>query len=160
MQHSGHFHPEFGLISPTPRWRREMRIVATSLLFGGISGALCGSGVIALRPSDRAVDFAEGSGAPAPKDSELGTGPSVDARVARAGVPTSTAAPHASAEEPPVQGSNKTSAPAVAPAPHVAPKARGADLENGREPGDRESSFGPQRSACGGLTRKPLQWVS
>jgi hypothetical protein len=126
MQHSDHLHPEFGLFSPTPRLRREMRIVATSLLFGGIAGALCVSGVIALRPSDRAaMEFAERSGAPASKDSELGAGPSVDTRGAKPEVHANTAAPHASAEESPKQGSgDETSAPAVAPASDVAPKAR------------------------------------
>ena len=33
MEHSG-LHPEFGLFSPTPRLRRELRIAAVSLLFG------------------------------------------------------------------------------------------------------------------------------
>jgi len=125
MEHSGHLHPEFGLFSPTARLRREMRIAATSVLFGGIAGALCVSGVIALRHSDRAaMEFAEGSGAPASKDSELGTGPSVDGRGARPEVHAGTAAPHASAEESPLQGSGETSAAAVAPASDVAPKAR------------------------------------
>ena len=125
MEHSGHLHPEFGLFSPTARLRREMRIAATSVLFGGIAGALCVSGVIALRHSDRAaMEFAEGSGAPASKDSELGTGPSVDGRGARPQVQVGTAAPPASAEESPLQGSGGTSAGAVAPASDVAPKAR------------------------------------
>ena len=60
MEHSSHLHPEFGLLSPTPRLRRELRIAASSLLFGGIAGALCVSGVIALRHSDRAsMEIAE-----------------------------------------------------------------------------------------------------
>ena len=60
MEHSGHLHPEFGLLSPTPRLRRELRIAASSLLFGGIAGALCVSGVIALRHSDSAsMEIAE-----------------------------------------------------------------------------------------------------
>ena len=60
MEHSGHLHPEFGLLSPAPRLRRELRIAASSLLFGGIAGALCVSGVIALRHSDRAsMEIAE-----------------------------------------------------------------------------------------------------
>src|SRR5512132_247743 len=37
MEHSGRLHPEFGLFSPTARLRREMRIAATSVLFGGIA---------------------------------------------------------------------------------------------------------------------------
>ena len=125
MEHSGHLHPEFGLFSPTARFRREMRIAATSVLFGGIAGALCVSGVIALHRSDRAaMEFAEGSGAPASKDSELGTGPSVDGRGATPEVQVGTAAPQASAEESPLQGSGGTSAGAVAPASDVAPKTR------------------------------------
>jgi hypothetical protein len=98
-----------------------MRIAAISLLFGGIAGALSVSGIIALRHSDRAaMEFAEGSAAPASKDRELGTGPSVDAREVRPEIPVGTAAPHASAEESPVQGSAETSAPAA----DVAPKPR------------------------------------
>ena len=54
MEHAGYLHPEFGLLSPAPRLRRELRIAASSLVFGGIAGALCVSGVIALRHSDRA----------------------------------------------------------------------------------------------------------
>jgi hypothetical protein len=48
MERSG-LHPEFGLFSPTPRLCRELRIATISLLFGGIAGALCVSGVVALR---------------------------------------------------------------------------------------------------------------
>ena len=91
---------------------------------GNCGRALC-FGVIALRHSDRAaMEFAEGSDAPVSKDSELGTGPSVDGRGARPEVHAGTAAPHGSAEESPLQGSGETSAAAVAPASDVAPKAR------------------------------------
>ena len=82
MEHSG-LHPEFGLFSPTPRLRRELRIAAVSLLFGGIAGALCVSGVVALRHSDNAAtEIAEAAHAAASQESEPGTGPSADARAA------------------------------------------------------------------------------
>ena len=88
MEHSSHLHPEFGLLSPTPRLRRELRIAASSLLFGGIAGALCVSGVIALRHSDRAaMEIAEAPHATASQEAasqeiERGSGPSADARAA------------------------------------------------------------------------------
>ena len=82
MEHSG-LHPEFGLFSPTPRLRRELRIAAVSLLFGGIAGALCVSGVVALRHSDNAAtEITEAAHAAASQESEPGTGPSADARAA------------------------------------------------------------------------------
>ena len=86
MEHSSHLHPEFGLLSPTPRLRRELRIAAISLLFGGIAGALCVSGVVALRHSDRAAtEIAEAPHATASQEAasqaiEPGSGPSADAR--------------------------------------------------------------------------------
>jgi hypothetical protein len=124
MEHSG-LHPEFGLFSPTPRLRRELRIAAISLLFGGIAGALCVSGLFALRHSDRAaMEIAEAPHAVASQDSELGTAPSADARAASPESHAGTAAPPRGSAEVPVQRSGETSAPAVAPAPAIAPKAR------------------------------------
>ena len=124
MEHSG-LHPEFGLFSPTPRLRRELRIAAISLLFGGIAGALCVSGVVALRHSDHAAtEIAEAPHAAASQDSEPGTGPSADARAASPESYAGTAAPPQGSAEAPVQRSSETSAPAVAPAPAIAPKAR------------------------------------
>ena len=135
MEHSTHLHPEFGLLSPTPRLRRELRIAASSLLFGGIAGALCVSGVIALRHSDRAsMEIAEAPRATASADaasreSDPGNGPSTDARAA-SGADTRTASsenqagtaarPQASAEMS-VQRASETSAPesAVAPKPRM-----------------------------------------
>jgi hypothetical protein len=121
MEHSG-LHPEFGLFSPTRRLRRELRIAAISLLCGGIAGALCVSGVLALRHSERAaIEIAEGSGAAACQDSEPGAAPRADARPeSHAG----TGAPPQGSAEVPVQRSSETSAPAVAPASAIAPKAR------------------------------------
>ena len=124
MEHSG-LHPEFGLFSPTPRLRRELRIATISLLFGGIAGALCVSGVFALRHSDRAaMEIAEAPHAAASQESEPGTGPSADARAASPESYAGTAAPPQGSAEAPVQRSGETSAPAVAPAPALAPKAR------------------------------------
>jgi hypothetical protein len=130
MEHSGHLHPEFGLLSPTPRLRRELRIAAISLLFGGIAGALCVSGGVALRHSDRAaMEIAEAPHAAASQETELGSGPSGDARAASPESHAGTAA-QASAEVPaqtseaPAQRPGETSAPAVAPAPPIAPKPR------------------------------------
>src|ERR1043165_9532510 len=78
MKHSSHLHPEFGLLSPTPRLRREMRIAATSVLFGVIAGAICVSAVVALRhPDSPALDA---SSAPAPRNTE----PGAESGVARA----------------------------------------------------------------------------
>jgi hypothetical protein len=124
MEHSG-LHPEFGLFSPTPRLRRELRIVAISLLCGGIAGALCVSGGVALRNSDRAaMEFVEGPGAVASRDSEPGTAPSADARAAGSENHAGTAAPPQGSTEVPAQGAGETSAPTVTPAPDIAPKAR------------------------------------
>jgi hypothetical protein len=125
MEHSSHLHPEFGLLSPTPRLRRELRIAATSLLFGGIAGALCVSGVVALRHSDRAaMEITEAPHAAVSQESELGTGPSGDARAASPESHAGTAAPPQASAEVPVQRSSETTAPAVAPASAIAPKAR------------------------------------
>ena len=124
MEHSG-LHPEFGLFSPTRRLRRELRIAAISLLCGGIAGALCVSGVLALRHSDRAaMEITEAPQAAASQESELGTGPIADARSASPESHASTAAPPQGSDEAPVQRSSETSAPAVAPASAIAPKAR------------------------------------
>ena len=122
MEHSG-LHPEFGLFSPTPRLRRELRIAAISLLCGGIAGALCVSGVVALRHSDNAaMEIAEGSACRGAQESESGTGPSADARAASPESHAGTAAPPQASAEVPAQRSSETSAPAVAPA--ITPKAR------------------------------------
>jgi hypothetical protein len=124
MEHSG-LHPEFGLFSPTPRLRRELRIAAISLLFGGIAGALCVSGVVAFRHADpAAMEIAEAPHAAASMDSEPGTAPSADARAASPESHAGTAAPPQGSAEVPVQRSSGTSAPAVAPASAIAPKAR------------------------------------
>ena len=120
MEHSGHLHPEFGLFSPTPRFRREMRIAATSVLFGGIAGALCVSGVIALRHSDRAaMEIAEARPAaprtqprkranPAAARARMGAGPAPEIHAGTA------ARPPASAEVS-AQGSSETSARRLPP---------------------------------------------
>ena len=138
MEHSSHLHPEFGLLSPTPRLRRELRIAASSLLFGGIAGALCVSGVVALRHSDRAaMEIAEASRATVSRDaasqeSEPGSGPSTDARAANSADTRAAssenqagtaARPQASAEMS-AQRASETSAPAAAPDSAVAPKPR------------------------------------
>jgi len=130
MEHSSHLHPEFGLLSPTPRLRRELRIAVSSLLFGGIAGAICVSGVVAFRHSDRtSIEIAEAPHATASREAgsqenELGTGPSADTRAASSEGHAGTAArPHTSAEVY-VQRSSETSAPAVGPEPVVAPKPR------------------------------------
>jgi hypothetical protein len=122
MEHSSHLHPEFGLLSPTPRLRRELRIAAISLLFGGIAGALCVFGVVALRHSDRAAtEIAEGPHATASQEAasqaiERGSGPSADARAVSPERSAGTAPrPQASADVP--AQSSETSAPASAIAP-------------------------------------------
>ncbi len=122
MEHSG-LHPEFGLFSPTPRLRRELRIAAISLLFGGIAGALCVSGVVALRHSDNAaMEIAEAPHAAAAQESGSGSGPSADARAASPESHAGTAAPPQASAEVPAQRSGEASAPAVAPV--ITPKAR------------------------------------
>ena len=124
MEHSG-LHPEFGLFSPTRRLRRELRIAAISLLCGGIAGAICVSGVVALRHSDRvAVESAEGPGAAASQDSELSTASNTDARAASLESRAGTAAPPQGSTEVPAQRSSETSPPDVAPASAIAPKVR------------------------------------
>src|SRR6478672_110980 len=124
MERSG-LHPEFGLFSPTPRIRRELRIAAVSLLFGGIAGALCVSGVVALRHSDNAAtEITEAAHAAASQESEPGTGPSADARAASPESHAGIAAPPQASAEAPAQRSSETSAPAVVPASAIAPKAR------------------------------------
>ena len=53
MRSDGYVHPEFGLLSPTPRLRRELRMVFFSVLFGIGIGA---SAVIALSGNKTADD--------------------------------------------------------------------------------------------------------
>ena len=126
MEHSGHLHPEFGLLSPAPRLRRELRIAASSLVFGGIAGALCVSGVIALRHSDRAsmeiaaAPTATASQTTASQESDPRSDPSADGRAASPETHAATAArPQASADV-----SAHTSSETSAPASAIAPKAR------------------------------------
>ena len=76
MEYSGLLHPEFGLLCPRPRLRRELRIAMTCLLLGAIAGALCVSGGIALLRSDIAsLESAAALSADASRDIELGTAP-------------------------------------------------------------------------------------
>jgi hypothetical protein len=127
MEHSGLVHPEFGFLSPTPRLRRELRIGTTALLFGGIAGALCVSGVVALRPSDRAAtEVAEAARPAASQESELGAARSADAHATTSESHAGIAPPPASAEAP-AQGSRESSATpaqAAAPASAITPKTR------------------------------------
>jgi hypothetical protein len=98
MEHSRHLHPEFGLLSPTRRMRRELRIGVSSLLLGAIAGAMCVSGVVAFRHSDRsAIEIAEAPRATvsydvALEESELLWGLSVDTRAASSESHAGTAA--------------------------------------------------------------------
>ena len=52
MEHPGLMHPEFGLLCPRPRFRREVRIAAISLLLGGLAGAVCVSAVTGVQHRD------------------------------------------------------------------------------------------------------------
>ena len=130
MEHSSHLHPEFGLLSPTPRLRRELRIAASSLLFGGIAGALCVSGVVALRYSDRAaMEIAEAPRAAVSQDAasqegEPGSGPSAGTRATSPESHAGTAARPPASADVSAQGPGQTSAPAGAPASAIAPKPR------------------------------------
>jgi len=129
MEHSSHLHPEFGLLSPTRRLRRELRIGVSSLLFGGIAGAMCVSAVVAFRHSDRsAIEMAEVPHATVSydvaKEGEPDRGLSVDTRAASFGNHAGTAARLQPSPEVSVQRSSVTSAPAVAPESDVAPKPR------------------------------------
>ena len=152
MEHSG-LHPEFGLFSPTPRLRRELRIAAFSLLFGGIAGALCVSGVFALRHSDRAaMEIAEAPHAAGSQESEPGTGPSADARAAS---PESSrrhsraAARVRRRARPEIRRDIRAGRRAG-----TRPRSQGtdgADPESSRQSADREASVGSQRSARSGL---------
>lgn len=119
MEHSSHLHPEFGLLSPTPRLRREIRIAVTSLLFGVIAGAICVSAVVALRHAVTPA-LVEASSAPLPQETKPGTEPGV-AHANDAGTATSRASAEA-----PTQQSGETSAQAAAPPPPsaIAPKTR------------------------------------
>jgi hypothetical protein len=122
MEHSSHLHPEFGLLSPTRRLRRELRTGVSSLLFGGIAGAICVSSVVAFRHSDRsAIEIAE---VPHATEGELDRGLNVDTRAASSESHAGTAARLQPSPEVSVQRSRDTSAPAVAPESDVAPKPR------------------------------------
>lgn len=123
MEHSGLLHPEFGLLCPPPRLRRELRIAMTSLLLGGIAGALCVSGVIAFRHSDSApLESAEASSAaPASRDVKLGAAADSSApRPELAAGPAAAPAPAEASAKTPAQTSTETSALSAA----LAPKAR------------------------------------
>ena len=120
---------QFGRLYRTPPWRRELRIAMSCLLFGGIAGALCVSGV-APRPSDRAaMKVAEAPPAMASQEAasqEVGNDiiPRTDARAASSEGHAGTAArPQASADVS-VRKSSETSAPDVAPQSAIAPKPR------------------------------------
>ena len=147
---------QLGRLYRTPPWRRELRIAMSCLLFGGIAGALCVSGV-APRPSDRAaMKVAEAPPAMASQEAasqEVGSGsiPRADARAASSEGHAGTAArPQASADVS-VRKSSETSAPDVAPQSAIAPKPRTVrDPESSRQSGDRAASVGPQRSARSG----------
>jgi hypothetical protein len=58
MRSDHYFHPEFGLLSPTPRLRRELRVVFFSAVFGIAIGA---AAVIALS-GNKTSDDAQVSG--------------------------------------------------------------------------------------------------
>jgi hypothetical protein len=120
MEHSGLLHPEFGFLCPPPRLRRELRIAMTCLLLGGIAGALCILGVIALRVSDSAsLGSAAASSAAASRDVELGAAPGADSSAPRPELAAHTAVPPASAE-----ASAGTSAQTSAQAAAIASKPR------------------------------------
>jgi hypothetical protein len=53
MRSDRYFHPEFGLLSPTPRLRRELRMAFFSVLIGIAIGA---AAVIALRGNETTSD--------------------------------------------------------------------------------------------------------
>jgi hypothetical protein len=132
MEHSSHLHPEFGLLSPTPRLRHELRIAVSSLLFGGIAGALCVSGIIALRHSDpAAMEIAEApratvSSDAASRESDPGSGPSADARAATGSESHAGTAPRpqASADVPAQTSSETSSETSAPPTSAIAPKPR------------------------------------
>jgi hypothetical protein len=127
MEHSD-LHPEFGLLSPSPRLRREIRIAATALLLGGIAGAICVSGVVALRHSDSAsLELVEAASAAASQDTQAGTSRSADSPATRPEIRAGTAAPEASGDvqiQESSKTSSQTSAQAVAPGSAIAPKPR------------------------------------
>ena len=120
MEYSGLLHPEFGLLCPRPRLRRELRIAMTCLLLGAIAGALCVSGGIALLRSDIAsLESAAALSADASRDIELGTAPGAHSSAPRPELAARIAAPPASAE-----ASAETSAETSARSAAIAPKAR------------------------------------
>jgi hypothetical protein len=119
MEHSGLAHPEFGFLSPTPRLRRELRIGTIALLFGGIAGALCVSGVVAPRPSDRVATEVAEAPRPAAQESELG---SADARATTSESHAGITPPPASAEAPAQGSTDSRATPAQASA--ITPKTR------------------------------------
>lgn len=123
MEHSD-LHPEFGFLSPSPRLRREIRIAATALLLGAIAGAICVSGVVALRHSDSAsLELVEAASATASQDTQARTSPSADSPATIPEIRAGRIAPEASADVQ-VQESSETSAQAVAPGSAIAPKPR------------------------------------
>jgi hypothetical protein len=120
MEYSGLLHPEFGLLCPRPRLRRELRIAMTCLLLGAIAGALCVSGGIALLRSDIAsLESAAALSADASRDIELGTAPGAHSSAPRPELAARIAAPPASAE-----ASAETSAETSARSAAIASKAR------------------------------------
>jgi hypothetical protein len=112
MEHPRLMHPEFGLLCPRPRFRREVRIAAISLLLGGLAGAVCVSAVMGVQHRDTP---ASGSSASSRPSALLESAPAAsrdanDAAVASRSVASTT--------------KGETAAPAAPPASFQAPKTR------------------------------------
>jgi hypothetical protein len=78
MEHPHLIHPEFGLLCPRPRFRREVRIAAISLLLGGLAGAVCVAAVTGVQHHDTPASGSSAS-SPAPALLEAGAAAPRDA---------------------------------------------------------------------------------
>lgn len=114
MEYSGR-HPEFGLLCPPARVRRELRLVMTSLLVGGLAGAVGVYSVIAFRHTEGSSSAA--ASAQLPRATGAPTG--ADSNAPESGLPVGTAAAPKPAETS-AEPSVRTSARAA----ELAPKAR------------------------------------
>lgn len=106
MEHPRLMHPEFGLLCPRPRFRREVRIAAISLLLGGLAGAVCVSAVTGVPHRDTPAAGSSASSESAPVASHDAN----DTAVASRSVASAT--------------KGETAAPAAPPASFQAPKTR------------------------------------
>jgi hypothetical protein len=121
MEHPRLIHPEFGLLCPRPRFRREVRIAAISLLLGGLAGAVCVSAVMGVQHRDTPASGSSGSSRPSAllESAPVASHDANDAAIASRSVASTT--------------KGETAAPAAPSASFQPPKTRGIRMRGPSE---------------------------